>query len=103
MSVYIEKGKTKEILTALLLETAINNTGHQCDASEVFEDIAKNRIDTWLNLIKSADVVEVVRCRDCKKLDSCRTSTVWAVPPGDDWFCADGKRREQNELMGSVL
>lgn len=53
--------------------------------------------------IHAADVVEVVRCRDCQNLSSCRTSTVWAVPPGDDWFCADGKRREQNELMGSVL
>lgn len=45
--------------------------------------------------IPAADVVEVVRCRDCKKLGICRTSTVWAVPTGDDWFCADGKRREK--------
>lgn len=40
-----------------------------------------------------ADVRPVVLCRDCERRDSCRTSNIWAVPPGDDWFCADGKRR----------
>ena len=42
----------------------------------------------------TADVVEVVRCKDCSKKESCRTFNVWAVPPSDDWFCADGERRE---------
>jgi hypothetical protein len=37
---------------------------------------------------------EIIRCKDCGKRKVCRTSTVWAVPPGDDWFCADGERRE---------
>lgn len=37
---------------------------------------------------------EVVRCKDCFKKESCRTFNVWAVPPSDDWFCADGERRK---------
>lgn len=36
---------------------------------------------------------EIIRCKDCTKRDYCRTSTVWAVPPKDDWYCADAERR----------
>lgn len=42
-----------------------------------------------------ADVVEVVRCGECIRKDICRTSNVWAVPPDDNWFCADGKRKKE--------
>lgn len=42
----------------------------------------------------AADVVEVVRCGECIRKDICRTSNVWAVSPDDNWFCADGKRKE---------
>ena len=34
----------------------------------------------------SADVVEVVRCKDCRKWCICHHS--------DDYYCADGERRE---------
>lgn len=43
----------------------------------------------------TADVVEVVRCKDCKKREHCRTTNTWAVAPSDDWFCADGERAEK--------
>jgi len=43
----------------------------------------------------TVDAVPVVRCKDCTKREYCRTSTVWAMPPKDDWFCADGERREE--------
>jgi hypothetical protein len=36
---------------------------------------------------------EVIRCKDCANREYCRTSTVWAVAPSDDWFCADAERR----------
>ena len=36
---------------------------------------------------------EIIRCKDCEKREYCRTSTVWAVAPGDDWYCADAERR----------
>ena len=39
------------------------------------------------------DAVEVVRCKDCARREVCRTSTVWAVAPNDNWFCADGERK----------
>lgn len=42
----------------------------------------------------AADVVEVVRCGECIRKDICRTSNVWAVSPDDNWFCADGERKD---------
>ena len=47
-----------------------------------------------LNETPAADVVPIVRCKDCKKQDICRIWNIWAVPPKDDWYCADGERRE---------
>ena len=35
---------------------------------------------------------EIIRCKDCAKHEYCRTSTVWAIPPKDDWYCADAER-----------
>lgn len=48
--------------------------------------------------IESAPTFEIVRCKDCFKKESCRTFNVWAVPPSDDWFCADGERREDEQI-----
>ena len=48
------------------------------------------------------DVVSVVRCKDCKnRFDGCcynRKSdrTNFGVFVADDWFCADGKRKEDD-------
>ena len=36
---------------------------------------------------------EIIRCKDCAKRKYCRTSTVWAVPPKDNWYCADAEKR----------
>ena len=44
---------------------------------------------------KQETVGELIRCKDCAKREYCRTSTVWAIPPKDDWFCADAERREE--------
>lgn len=41
---------------------------------------------------------EIVWCKDCKKREHCRTTNTWAIAPGDDWYCADGERMEQDEL-----
>ena len=42
------------------------------------------------------DMVEVVRCKDCMhyRKDTCSAGAGMAFPPPDDWFCADGKRKE---------
>ena len=45
------------------------------------------------------DIVEVVRCKDCKHRDpedgkcDCGHDILWQLPRGDNWYCADGKRR----------
>ena len=36
---------------------------------------------------------EIIRCRDCVKRETCRTTNIWAVAPDDDWFCGDAERR----------
>ncbi len=38
---------------------------------------------------------EIIRCKDCKKLEHCRTTNTWAVAPDDNWYCADGERRTE--------
>lgn len=54
--------------------------------------------------IENADIVKVVRCKDCKHrpehLDSeticpCVKGETWySWFPEDDWFCADGESKE---------
>ena len=41
---------------------------------------------------KKVDMVEVVRCKHCEYHLNC---DYW-IKNGDDWFCADGKRREDD-------
>ena len=54
--------------------------------------IYKEDAYTALRLVPSAQP-EIIRCKDCGKREVCRTSTLWAVAPGDDWYCADAERR----------
>ena len=48
----------------------------------------------------TVDAVPVVRCRDCKHRDpedkkcDCGHAILWQLPRDDDWFCADGERRD---------
>jgi len=39
------------------------------------------------------DMVEIVRCRDCKHHLDCG---LW-IDNGDDWFCADGERENDGK------
>lgn len=45
--------------------------------------------------IEKLPTIEIVRCMECKRRDICRTTNIWAVPPNDNWFCADGERRSK--------
>ncbi len=63
--------------------------------------------------VPAADVVEVVRCKDCKRLVSAKYNDGWGENSTDyyceknnymewhgnrlDYFCADGERREVSE------
>lgn len=48
-------------------------------------------------LIESGELVRVVRCKDCVKrgFDDCPVNGWMPNKADSDWFCADGKRREE--------
>ena len=50
------------------------------------------------------DLVEVVRCKDCKKHDTydCNITYLTTQKTPNDWFCKDGERLEKfDDLKGS--
>lgn len=54
-----------------------------------------------INAIPAADVVEVVRCRNCEHYDNgwchrVHNPTQYSKTT-DDWYCADGERMEQDD------
>ena len=53
---YINSADVLHTLKSLLYETALNQDDLRY--SEVFEDIAKNRVETWVDLMPSVDVPE---------------------------------------------
>lgn len=70
-----------------------------------------------INSVPAADVVEVVRCRDCIHRPSgtgvnhdvkfpddecpCKCPDTWySWMPPDDWYCADGKRKDGGKDNG---
>lgn len=59
MNRYINSADALHTLKHLAYETALNQ--HDPYVADVFEDIAKNRLETWVNLIPTADVVEKER------------------------------------------
>lgn len=67
-----------------------NYNGVKCRACEM--DDALSAIDD----APTIDAVPVVRCKDCKRHSTgyCRLGH---VNDGQNWFCADGERRENNE------
>ena len=46
------------------------------------------------------EIATIVRCKDCKHRDpedkkcDCGHDIRWQLPRKDDWFCADGERKE---------
>lgn len=63
-------------------------------ASDDFDDYLEEA-RKLLSGIPSADVVEVVRCKDCWKrpFDNCWFNEYVGLKPDDDFYCADGERR----------
>lgn len=75
----------------------------------LFEDSIEDVAVTFNDLAQSADVVEVVRCADCKwyeilelKKDGTEDRrykpsfcTLYTKTRKSDYFCADGERREK--------
>lgn len=50
----------------------------------------------WADPLKRADLVEVVRCKDCKynQGSACDYSAVWVRPNG---FCHLGERKDETD------
>ena len=108
---YIDKGTARQHLTDRLMESALNNVGIKADADEVFRDIAENRLPVWLDELPATDVVEVVRCKECKhrreyhrpsehyecELDTGNPYDLARNADNDEWFCADGERMDEVE------
>lgn len=68
------------------------------DGDRLKKEIHENDIMGGLNYAwyidhaELVDAVEVVRCKDCKYKQKCPTKIFGEH--SDDWFCADGERRE---------
>lgn len=110
---YINSADALNTLKHLAYETALNQ--HDPYVADVFEDIAKNRLETWVDLIPTADVLEVVRCKDCKHkpkhppgydyghylefpddICPCQCDDPWhSMKPEDNFFCAKGERNNE--------
>ena len=55
MSDLISRQKVSDIIKTRLYQTALNNDEYITSYAKVCEDIAENRIDTWINEAKSAE------------------------------------------------
>lgn len=55
MSDLISRQEVSDIIKTRLYQTALNNTEYITSYDKVCEDIAENRIDTWINEAKSVE------------------------------------------------
>jgi len=56
----------------------------------------------YIEIVPSVDAVPVVRCKHCKyRRDPLRCQMdSEGMPTPDDWYCADGERRDDDALSG---
>ena len=79
---------------AAAINKIMGNIVHQDCHDANLHNIGLRKAMSVIDSLPAADVVEVVRCGDCIRKAICRTLIVWAVSPDDNWFCADGERKE---------
>ena len=77
----------------MICDDCFHNTVCRLDGNEMLE---------WCSArVPSADVVEVVRCKDCIHFndynDSCEQCWGGLENPDEDEFCSRGERKETNE------
>lgn len=95
MNEYIEREAAKQILEEHLTEIA---RGVEADESPVVKGylLAKEHAIEYINGIEAADVVEVVRCRDCKNRKP--RETMWCsrdnLYHNADDFCSYAEREK---------
>lgn len=61
----MDEDKAKEVLRGLLYETAMNNIRY----AHVYEDLAKNRMDIWFNLIPTVEAVPTDFHDKCQQIE----------------------------------
>lgn len=107
MSRYIDADATLNIIKKYLYETALNNFTTDRKVSDICENIAIHRIATWIDKVPTADVVEVVRCENCKHAEiqdyappSCRYCCKYsALYHAKNFYCSMGERREDERKL----
>ena len=86
---YIEREALREEIESLSVTLC---------GKELFGELAKHSVVQKINEAPTADVVEVVRCKDCihNSNGSCTHSEIYDdVNYKPDYYCADGERREE--------
>lgn len=59
----------------------------------------QNQYDEDMEAVVSVPSIDIVRCKECKYRDpedkkcDCGHDIIWQLPRNDNWFCADGERR----------
>lgn len=53
--------------------------------------------------VPAADVVEVVRCKDCKKRYTWECPCCYYYKASDDWFCGSGEPPEKTEEKPTTM
>lgn len=86
MTRYIDTDTAKVVLKQLLYETAMNNL----DCSDVYVDIAENRLPYYINAIPTADVVERKKGRWNTDKESPEYATC-SVCGHCDWDCTESE------------
>jgi hypothetical protein len=63
---FISRAEAQKHIYTRLYESALNNVGYECKATDVFTDIAENRLSTWISEIPSIYPMPKASCNICK-------------------------------------
>lgn len=96
MSRYIDADATIERLKSWFCVKCDNYNGVRCRACLIDDAICAIEDEP------TADVAEVVRCRECRYHEDEEVGMVYCATPvggwvSDNWFCADGAREEDEQ------
>lgn len=70
------------------------------DVDSLKRELKRSAMLALVERAETVDAVQVVRCMDCRHKCGehdgyiCCDKNIWHEP---DWYCADGKRKEQND------
>ena len=91
MADYCEKNTIYQTLYSKLYDEVRRTTGERRDFC--FEIIGK--LKSWCDDIITADVVEVVQCKDCRFYDeSDHLCTLYDIKHHNNFYCADGGKTD---------